>query len=191
MRFLIWNFISQYYLLQNMNAEPVYIDVGQYACPYCSKIFKTSSRVRRHILIHTGEKPFFCPHCKYKTNQRSHLQLHVQNQHWSFFWNSYKVLVLFILQINYNKSFLELFFTFLKEGMYLLQNEPMMVDVGQYACPICCKIFRKATLVRRHMFIHTGEKPFSCTICNYKTNQRGNLQLHLKKKHSEDPNIWR
>ena len=67
----------------------------------------------------------------------------------------------------------------------------MKVDVGQYACPICCKIFRKATLVRRHMFIHTGEKPFSCTICNYKTNQRGNLQLHLKKKHSEDPNIWR
>ena len=68
----------QLYLLQ---LEPIRLDVGEYACPVCHKVFKTSSRVRRHVLIHTGEKPYDCPDCNYKTNQRGHLQLHIQNQH--------------------------------------------------------------------------------------------------------------
>ena len=63
--------------------EPIKIDVGQYACPLasCSKVFKTSSRVRRHLLIHTGDKPYVCNLCGYQCNQSTHLKIHLQNQH--------------------------------------------------------------------------------------------------------------
>ena len=60
---------------------PVYLSVGQYGCPYCTKVMKQSSDIRRHILIHTGEKPFRCSICGHKTNHKGSLKLHIQKYH--------------------------------------------------------------------------------------------------------------
>ena len=55
--------------------------IGPYVCPYCSKNFKTKQRVERHILIHTGEKPYACTECEYKTNRQDHLKEHFILKH--------------------------------------------------------------------------------------------------------------
>ena len=48
-------------------------------------------------------------------------------------------------------------------------------------CDICGKIFSKGTVLRRHMAIHTGEKPYKCTWCNYETNCKDSLRTHYIK----------
>jgi len=37
----------------------------------------------------------------------------------------------------------------------------------------------------RHVSIHTGLKPFSCSRCNYASERRGNVSIHIKKQHSK------
>ena len=61
---------------------PVYISAGQYGCPYCTKVMKQSSDMRRHIQIHTGEKPLVCNYChNYSTNRKDKLAGHIQSKH--------------------------------------------------------------------------------------------------------------
>lgn len=54
------------------------------SCPVCGKIFegtKRKYRLERHMTIHTGEKPFPCPLCVYRANQKEHLYRHIRNLH--------------------------------------------------------------------------------------------------------------
>lgn len=52
-----------------------------YSCPVCGVTFQNKTKFRTHYMIHTGEKPFQCPHCSYKCRQNYSLQMHIKNQH--------------------------------------------------------------------------------------------------------------
>jgi transcription factor YY len=86
-------------------------------------------------------------------------------------------------------------------------------------CTVCLKGFRERSKLRRHMLVHTGERPFPCNLCgksfsvdyNLKTHMRihtgerpfqcsaqgcaraftqsGNLKAHVQARHGETANI--
>ncbi|XP_064093117.1 longitudinals lacking protein, isoforms H/M/V-like isoform X19 [Macrobrachium nipponense] len=52
-----------------------------HACPVCNKLFETRYKLERHQRTHTGEKPFVCPFCPHRCNQRDNLKAHVASRH--------------------------------------------------------------------------------------------------------------
>lgn len=54
------------------------------SCPNCPKIFSGPGRhqlYERHVIVHTGERPYNCPHCTYRANQLSNLRRHIKSIH--------------------------------------------------------------------------------------------------------------
>lgn len=49
----------------------------QHYCPVCPYVTSRSSHLKRHIMTHTGERPFVCSVCNYRCNQKENLKKHM------------------------------------------------------------------------------------------------------------------
>lgn len=50
-------------------------------CPYCERPFPWTSSLRRHILTHTGQKPYQCVHCSLLFTTKSNCDRHLLRKH--------------------------------------------------------------------------------------------------------------
>ncbi|KAK8394192.1 hypothetical protein O3P69_006403 [Scylla paramamosain] len=72
----------------------------------------------------------------------------------------------------------------LLSGEFLQQNEK--AHHRDYVCQFCGREFSHRTNLQAHVRIHTGEKPFHCLYCPYRTALKGNLKMHSISKHKAD-----
>lgn len=54
----------------------------------------------------------------------------------------------------------------------------------KYVCYGCSYFTYYVNNIRKHVTIHTGDKPFPCLQCDYKARESQALKIHVKRYHS-------
>ena len=60
-----------------------------------------------------------------------------------------------------------------------------------YSCSLCPLTTRDKNDFRKHMYVHTGERPYRCPWCVYRCRQSSNLMSHVKNIHPEHLDQYR
>ncbi|XP_051971187.1 ras-responsive element-binding protein 1-like isoform X2 [Xyrauchen texanus] len=55
--------------------------VQKMTCPFCPRVFPWASSLQRHMLTHTGQKPYPCPQCDAYFSTKSNCERHLLRKH--------------------------------------------------------------------------------------------------------------
>lgn len=134
-------------------------------CSICLKVFKGLNDLRKHLRIHSDERPYQCPEagCGKRFRQAGCLKNHRASQHGTD--------IIFYCDLC-GKQFP------VKERLRL----HLRVHTGYkpYKCNVCQKTFARGGQLSQHMVTHTGVKKYKCDYCDSKFSCLANLKIHLK-----------
>nr|XP_042698124.1 zinc finger protein 740 isoform X1 [Chrysemys picta bellii] len=76
----------------------------------------------------------------------------------------------------------------IKKVMVIEQNGSFQLRIPKnFICEHCYGAFRSSYHLKRHILIHTGEKPFECDLCDMRFIQKYHLERHKRVHSGEKP----
>ncbi|XP_075710746.1 PR domain zinc finger protein 15 isoform X2 [Rhinoderma darwinii] len=140
-----------------------------FQCNICSKVFRNSSNLSRHVRSH-GDKLFKCEECSKLFSRKESLKQHVSYKHSS---NEVDA------EYRYRCATCEK--AFRVEAFLEFHN--CRTDDKSFQCEMCYRFFSTNSNLSKHKKKH-GEKKFACEICS-KLFYRRDVMLEHQRRHLE------
>lgn len=75
--------------------------------------------------------------------------------------------------------------TFSRSSSLRFHKKAVHQQIRSHVCEQCGKCFVAFTNLERHMFTHTGERPFACDQCDKSFSQSNTLKTHKQSVHEQ------
>lgn len=202
-------------LLDNIPAvhRPGYNELGmitrkEFPCPLCNRAFGTRHNLKRHYMIHTGEKPFSCSKCRKPFREYSTLKKHMVTHIRERWYKCIRCPMKFRDFLKYtehkeshrNDSDGEGQLIASGSGAAAASKYPSMQvdgymdsndeDSGPEDWLECCECgqrFNEIDAYNEHLKEHdVNTQIFECYICKQQLNTRADLEQHIRQQHKID-----
>ncbi|XP_036757791.2 transcriptional repressor CTCFL [Manis pentadactyla] len=139
-----------------------------HVCHLCLKAFRTVSVLRNHVYTHTGTRPHKCGDCDMAFVTRGELGRHRRYKH------------------THEKPFKCPLCKYAGvEASKLKRHIRSHTGERPFQCHLCSYASKDTYKLKRHLRTHSGERPYECHVCHTRFTQRGSMKIHMQ-KHSED-----
>ncbi|KAI0228679.1 hypothetical protein LSAT2_020863 [Lamellibrachia satsuma] len=166
-------------------------------CPVCARPCKSRSKLRRHQLTHTKEKPYFCKECgkSFQLNESLviHSRLHTGERPFKCCICNQGFRDKSVMRNHELKHTGAKPFQCAQCGRQygsrnaLSRHRNVHTLERCYRCEHCARVFYQLSGLMCHRRTHTGEKPYMCSICARAFGDRSSMRRHERVHTGERP----